>query len=144
MNLFQIDYESRLQGWFDLKQEAKTLELSESCVKIDNWWQKAPLVPHYLHIHDTHNWPGPWDLLVENTYCYIARGLGICYTLYMIGVKDFELVQATDNMGNDVVLVLVDRAKYILNYWPETVVNNNLQDFSIKKSIDIAPLLQQL
>ena len=144
MNIFQTDYESRLQSWHDLKEETKTLELLEACIKIDDWWQHAGLIQHYLHVHDIHNWPNPWELLVENTYCEIAKALGMCYTLHMIGIKDIKLVQATDIMGYDVVLVLVDNAKYIMNYWPGTVVNNNLQDFSIKKPIEIAPLLQKI
>jgi hypothetical protein len=144
MNIFQTEYESRLQSWHDLKEETKDIEIQDCCIKIDSWWQQAPLIQHYLHIHDIYNWPDPWELLVENTYCEVARALGMCYTLYMISIKDFELVEATDNLGNDVVLVLVDHAKYVLNYWPETVVNNNLQDFSIKKLINIASLLQKI
>jgi hypothetical protein len=144
MNPFQLNYETRLSSWHALKAEVAPAELQVKCQSIDNWWQRAPLVAHYLHTHDIQSWPGPWELLVENTYCEVARALGMCYTLYMTGTQDFELVEATDNMGNDVVLVLVDRAKYILNYWPDTVLNNCLQDFSIKKQIDLAVLVQKL
>ena len=144
MNIFQTDYETRLQSWHDLKEESKAAELQECCIKIDDWWQQAPLLNHYLHVHDIFNWPDPWDLLVENTYCEIARALGMCYTLYMIGIKDFEIAEASDSSGNDVILVLVDHAKYVLNYWPDTVVNNCLQDFTIKRSIDIQSLLEKI
>ena len=144
MNVFQIDYETRLQNWHDLKEEVKILETHEKCIKIDNWWQNAPLINHYLHTHDTTTWPNPWELLLENSYCYVARALGMCYTLHLTGTQDISLVEAIDNMGNDVVLVLVDPAKYILNYWPNTVVNNCLQDFSIKRTIDIETLLKKL
>jgi hypothetical protein len=144
MNIFQIEYEIRLQSWHDLKEKTKALDIKEKCIEIDRWWQQAPTVNHYLHLMDTKNWPGPWELLVENLYCEVARGLGMCYTLYMIGEKSIELTQASDKFGNDVVLVLVDRAKYILNYWPDTVVNNCLNDFALKKSIDLTNLLQKL
>jgi len=90
------------------------------------------------------NWPDPWELLVENTYCYVARALGMCYTLHMLGIDDFNMVEAIDNQGNEVVLVLVDNAKYILNYWPESVVNNSTKDFTIKKTIDVSNLLKKL
>ena len=62
----------------------------------------------------------------------------------MTGINDVKIVEATDSFGNDVVLVLADNAKYVLNYWPDTVVNNCLQDFSIKKHIDIAALLKKI
>jgi len=68
----------------------------------------------------------------------------MCYTLHMLGIDDFNMVEAIDNQGNEVVLVLVDNAKYILNYWPESVVNNSTKDFTIKKTIDVSNLLKKL
>ena len=53
---------------------------------------------------------------------------------------DIELVEATDMNGEDVVLVLVDNAKYILNYYPGTVLSNTLSDFTIKRHIDVSQL----
>jgi hypothetical protein len=144
MNIFQVDYETRLQNWHDLKHRIVDLDTKSKCIEVDNWWQPAPLINHYLHIYDIYNWPSPWELLLDNTYCTVARALGICYTLYMTGIHDATIVEATDSFGNDVVLVLADNAKYVLNYWPDTVVNNCLQDFSIKKTIDIAALLKKI
>jgi hypothetical protein len=76
-------------------------------------------------------------------YCPYARALGMIYTLVMLGVSDIDLVDATDHNSIDVVLVLVDRAKYILNYWPHTVVNNKLGDFTITKKYNIIPIIQK-
>jgi hypothetical protein len=58
-----------------------------------------------------------------------------------LGIKDVEFVQATDYNNEEVALVIVENAKYILNYWPHTVVNNNLQDFKIVKRIDTSPII---
>lgn len=138
MNVFQLNYDTRLRSWYDLRAEIEGTLIQNKVVEIDNWWQKAPLVNHHLHIQDSKNWPGPWDLLVENTYCTVARALGMCYTLLLVGVDDVEMVEATDRMGEDLVLVLVDNAKYVLNYWPDTVLSNNLNDFTIKRQIDIS------
>ena len=140
MNIFQSSYESRLQSWFDLRQEIKELNIKNQCVKIDSWWQKCPLVNHYLHTDFMHEWPGPWELISENNYCPYARALGMVYTLLLSGINTIDLVDAVDNNSEDVVLVLVDNAKYIMNYWPDTVVNNCLQDFSVTKHIDITPI----
>jgi hypothetical protein len=100
-------------------------------------------VTHYLHIKDTQNWPDPWELLVENLYCNVAKALGMCYTLYMTGEENFRMVTASDKMGNDVVLILVDN-QFVLNYWPNTVESNTLDDFSIKSEIDIRNQLEKL
>jgi len=144
MNVFQLNYDARLRSWYNLRAEIDGTLIQNKCVEIDNWWQKAPLVNHHLHPQDTEAWPGPWDLLVENTYCTVARAVGICYTLLLTGVNDIEMVEATDAVGEDVTLVLVDNAKYVLNYWPDTVLSNTLTDFTIKRTIDISNLKTKL
>ena len=144
MNIFQTNYEARLQNWYDLRKKTESLDIKTQCVDIDAWWQRAPLVNHHLHTLDIDSWPDPWQLLVENTYCTVARALGMCYTLLLNGITDVKMVEARDQQGNDVVLVLVDHAKYILNYWPDTVVNNSLNDFKIVAHIDIASITKKI
>ena len=90
------------------------------------------------------NWPDPWELLSENTYCEVARALGMCYTLYLIGVNDIELVLARNDTAEDVVLVLVDNAKYILNYWPNTVISNKLKDFKVVQKLDLQTIIKKI
>jgi hypothetical protein len=144
MNIFQSSYETRLQHWYELRQTLQHADTKTKCIEIDNWWQRVPLVTHHIHPHDIDNWPGPWELLSENTYCEVARALGMCYTLILIGVNDFKLVLATNEMGDDVVLVLVDSAKYILNYWPDTVISNNLKDFKIVTELDTQKIIEKI
>lgn len=144
MNIFQLSYDARLRSWYDLRTQIEGSDTQNKCILIDEWWQKAPLVNRHLHILDSENWPGPWELLVENTYCTVARALGMCYTLLLTSVDNIEMVEATDKNGEDVVLVLVDHAKYVLNYWPGTVVNNCSKDFSVKRVVDISTLRQKI
>jgi hypothetical protein len=68
----------------------------------------------------------------------------MCYTLLLTGEKNIELVEATDKTGDDVVLVLVDSAKYILNYWPNTVLSSTLTDFTIKRHVDVSHIQSKL
>lgn len=144
MNIFQSTYEARLQAWFQLRKTVINLPIEQQCITIDEWWQHAPLVTHHLHPHDIDNWPDPWELLSENAYCEVARALGMCYTLMLLDINNVEMVLATNNMGEDVVLVLVDNAKYILNYWPNTVISNNLKDFKVVKKIDLSSLTKKI
>ena len=144
MNPFQDTYERRLKIWRDLRLRTETLPVDQACVQIDRWWQQAPLVKNYLHWNDTQNWPGPWDLLSENTYCTLARSLGMCYNLLMIGVDDVQLVAATDSQCEEHHLVLVDGAKYILNFWPNTVLSTTLSDFTIQRSIPIDSIINKI
>lgn len=99
---------------------------------------------HYLHTDFIKDWPDPWQLISDNLYCNYARALGMIYTLLLVGTKNIELVDAKDDNSNEVVLVLVDDAKYVLNYWPNTVVNNQITDFKIIRTLDITPLYNKI
>lgn len=143
-NVFLLDYYTRLREWFKLKERLVDQELPTICVEVDTFWQKVPLSSHYLHPADVESWPNPWELINDNHYCYYARALGMIYTLLLLGVKDIDFVEATDYNSNDVVLVLVDNAKYVMNYWPETVVNSSLTEFVVKRRIGINPLIKKI
>jgi hypothetical protein len=143
-NVFILDFETRMQSWATFRNQLAKLPIDQQCIEVDRYWQRVPLINHYLHPDFMHEWPNPWQLLSDNTYCYYARALGMIYTLLLLGNKDIALVEAKDDNSNEVVLVLVDDAKYVLNYWPETVVNNHITDFVIIKELDISPLLSKL
>jgi hypothetical protein len=67
-------------------------------------------------------WPDPWQLLSDNIYCDVARGLGILYTLTLLDHKDLtsiELILTEDNRN----LVLINQEKYTLN-WDTTIIVN--------------------
>ena len=143
MNVFQLNYDSRLRSWYDLRTRVETADTQTKCVDIDEWWQQAPLVNHYLHQHDIKNWPGPWDLLVDNTYCTLARGLGMYYTLLLTGVQKVDFALGKDD-NEDVVLVMVEDAKYILNYYPRTVLSNTLAEFKITTHLKLDEVVKKL
>ena len=144
MNSFQFDFQSRLRSWANLRESLTNTDIENICIVTDQYWQQSPISNHYLHPVDIDSWPDPWQLLDDNLYCPYARALGMIYTLVMLGISDIDLVEATDHNSIDVVLVLVDRAKYVLNYWPNTVVNNKLGDFTITKKYNIIPIIQKI
>lgn len=144
MNSFQLDSQNRLRDWRNFRESLTNKDTKDICIEIDKYWQNSPIMNHYLHPVDIDNWPDPWQLLDDNLYCPYARALGMIYTLVMLGISDIDLVEGTDHNSIDVVLVLVDRAKYVLNYWPNTVVNNKLGDFTITKKYNIIPIIQKI
>lgn len=139
-NVFQLNYEARLKSWYDLRKSLEDSDIKTSCLAIDNWWQKAPLVNHYLHPNDIDNWPGPWDLLVENNYCQISRGLGMVYTLQLVGIKDIDFCIAIDDNSEECALVMVDSAIYVMNYYPNTVISNNSKDFKVVSHMNMTKI----
>jgi hypothetical protein len=144
INVFQLNYDARLRSWYDLRKSLENADIQTKCLEIDKWWQSAPLVNHYLHPHELTTWPGPWELLNDNEYCVFARGLGMIYTLLLSGINDIDFCMATDDNSEDVALVLVDNAKYILNYWPDSVLNINLQEFKVVQKLDIEKIKTKL
>jgi|688.fasta_scaffold145673_2 hypothetical protein len=144
INIFQCPYDQRLQTWYELRKKLTGQDTKTIAIEVDKWWQQTPLVNHYLHPDFVNQWPDPWELIHENTYCTIARGLGMVYTLHLLGINKIDFVEAKDYNNEDVVLVLVEDAKYILNYWPNTVVNNILRDFTVKQTIDISELIRKI
>ena len=140
INVFQLEYETRLKSWYELRQSLENKDIATKCLAIDKWWQYAPLVNYYLHPDDIDNWPGPWELLNDNNYCQIARGLGMVYTLLLVGIKDLDFCLAKDDNNEDFALVMVDNAKYVLNYYPDSVLNSNSTQFKIDYKLDIAKI----
>ena len=115
-------FESRLASWADLRNRCHTLGQSAILTEINLFWHQTPWKPYYLHWDDQPRWPDPWQLLSDDVYCPVARGLGILYTISMLNradMADAELV-LTESGDN---LVLVQERKYILNWSPDSVVN---------------------
>ncbi len=139
-----MSFDTRMAEWYMLRQRITDLSLEEQCIEIDKFWQQCPLNNYYLHPHDIKDWPDPWQLLQDNQYCFYARALGHIYTLAILGIKDIDLVSAIDYNDTEVVLVLVDNAKYVLNYWPDSVLNTVLSDFRNVKKIDIQTLYNKI
>jgi hypothetical protein len=49
-----------------------------------------------------------------------------------------------DDNDEEVTLVLVDRAKYVMNYWPDSVISTSLKDFTITTKLPIQELKKKL
>lgn len=144
MNVFQLEYDHRLRDWKDLRLLIRGQSLDRACVEVDRWWQQAPLINHYLHCADVESWPDPWTLLSENIYCTLTRAIGMCYTLLMSDIHDVHLVTATDLQCEEHNLVIVGRDKYILNFWPNSVLSTHLDDFTILREISLSSIRQKI
>ena len=108
-----------------MRQQVAALSPKTSLEQINNWWFCCPWRPYYLHWDDQDTWPDPWQLLSDDIYCEVARGLGILYTITLLDRPDIGSARLIlTKSGHN--LVLVGKEKYILNWEPGTIVNNNL------------------
>ena len=144
LNIFLLDFYSRLRAWHQLKEDLNGADVESICVEVDRFWQKTPLSTRYLHPDEIDSWPDPWNLLNDNTYCLYGRALGMIYTLMLLGVKDIDFVDGIDDNDESVVLVIVDNAKYIMNWCPESVLNTNLSAFKNIRYLDTDPLVKKI
>lgn len=144
MNVFQLPYESRLKSWFYLRSKLSIKDVLFKCLEVDAWWQQAPLVNHYLHPLDVTHWPNPWVLIEENTFCQLARGLGMYYTLWLLGIKELDFFIGKRDNDEDVTLISVDYGKYILNGDPGTVISSSLADYKINSKLDLTKLTNKI
>jgi hypothetical protein len=118
------DFSDRLGDWSDLRTSVQNLPLKQALQTINEWWFNSPWQSYYLHWDDLPIWPDPWQLLSDNVFCEVARGLGILYTLSMIDhpeIASADLVLTDDGYN----LVLVNKEIYILNWNKDTILNTH-------------------
>ena len=122
--MWALTFDRRLRAWYTLRESAQTLPMESALTAINAWWFQCPWQPYYLHWDDQAAWPDPWQLLSNNVYCEVARGLGILYTITLLDREDLTSASLVlTQTGHN--LVLADQTKYILNWEADTVVNNN-------------------
>jgi len=132
--MWPLTFEERLQDWRDLRDQCLLVDYEIALHLINDWWWRAPMVNHYLHWDDTESWPDPWDLLADNHFCDLAKSLGIVYTILMLNhdeTHSLELVQTPDSN-----LAQVNKGKYILNWAPRELLNNQSTQITIRKTLD--------
>jgi hypothetical protein len=129
--IWPASFSARLDSWNLLRDQCQNLPAHNALENINRWWFRASWRPYYLHWDDQATWPDPWQLLSDDIYCELARGLGILYTITLLDRADLapvELILTQD----DVNLVQVAKEKYILNWDPDTIVNT-IQAVKIKR-----------
>ena len=120
--MWPATFDARLASWTQLRDHCQHLPLESALAAVNTWWFNSPWQPYYLHWDDQPNWPDPWQLLSDDVYCDLARGLGIVYTISMLDRADMApaILVLTEDDSN---LVQVAKEKYILNWEAEQIVN---------------------
>jgi len=135
-------FAERLESWAQLRTQASTADAETALAAINSWWFQTPWRAYHLHWDDRLLWPDPWQLLSDDLYCPLARGLGILYTITMLDRPDLQdAVLAEVDSDN---LVLVNKKKYILNWDPEQMLNITLGHFKTHHSITQEQIQQQI
>jgi len=131
-------FEERLASWTALRDN-EALPVEQYLLAVNQWWHSTPWSPYYLHWDDRAEWPSPWELLADNVFCPVSRGLGILYT---IALSPRTLQAELIEVDND-NLVLVAGGKYTLNYQADEIVNIKLPQVVSNHSISIEEIKQK-
>ena len=115
------NFHGRLESWAQLRQQCFKLDSESALFQINSWWFQAPWTAYHLHWDDQRDWPDPWQLLSDNMYCPVARGLGIMYTIVMLDRSDLQDACMIEHHSDN--LVLASQEKYTLNWDADQIVN---------------------
>jgi hypothetical protein len=133
--MFALPAEKRLQVWREFRSRLDLVDLPTALDQIAEMWNQAPFRPYYLDWNDADNWPDPWQLIIENSYCDIAKCLGIVYTMALTKYRDLIDLEmrhyVSTETGYEYNLAWIQEGKYILNLVDREVVNIERFDHSL-------------
>jgi hypothetical protein len=135
-------FAERLESWAQLRTQASTADVETALGAINSWWFHAPWRAYHLHWDDRAVWPDPWQLLSDDLYCPLARGLGILYTITMLDRADLQDAVLIEIDSDN--LVQVHKKKYILNWDSDTIVNISPTGSRTRHSITQEQIKQQI
>ena len=134
--MFQLKAEDRLKAWREFRATLESLPVDQALTQIAEFWARAPFVPYNLDPTNITTWPDPWTLIYENSYCDVAKCLGIVYTVLLSGHRkelDIEFRTYKDiKTGYEYNLAWINQGKYILNMIDEVVLNIEQFDKTLK------------
>lgn len=125
--MFKLSTSDRLRRWKSIRQNLDKLSFVEAMQTTVNLWQSCPFSPFYLDPETPGMWPDPWQLLEENTYCDLAKVLGIVYTLHLSSHKpvlepEIRIYYDPKTKYNFHIAYL-SGGKYVLNLIEDEIVN---------------------
>ena len=135
-------FEQRLESWSQLRNQAAQANPESALRLINAWWFCAPWRAYHLHWDDRPSWPDPWQLLDDNLFCGLARGLGMLYTISLLDRSDIQDAELIDTGSDN--LVLVEQKKYILNWDRDQLLNINLTPFNSRHRLSQEQLKTQI
>ena len=136
------DFHERLLNWNGMREQCLTMSVHDALTKINAWWFQSPWSAYHLHWDDQQDWPDPWQLLNDNQYCPVARGLGLMYTIAMLDREDLQDVCMIEYQSDN--LVLVNQKKYILNWDPDQVLNISLGKSKPRRHVSQEEIKQKI
>lgn len=127
INPFILPYFERIKHWRMLRDSLLELPLEKQIKEVSNWCWKAPMVNFSLDYDKPKFWPNPWELIKENSFDTVARGLLMAETFLLADEKHFnKIVDLKYVYSYDIknyFMAVIINEKYILNYEHNEIVD---------------------
>lgn len=148
--MFKLPTSGRLAHWKTFRNQLDVMSLPQALKATQQLWQTCPFTPFYLTVDQPSSWPNPWDLIIENYYCDLAKCLGIVYTLYLSNHKnmldpEIRVYYDTHTHYQYHIAYFAD-GKYVLNLIDNELVNKEQinQELKLKYRYTAADLRLEL
>lgn len=105
--------EERIINIRKFREHINTLSFQEAVkLTIDNWFSAPKLNKNQFDLSNIDDWPTPWNLFGQQTFCINAQTLGVFYTLIL-----------SDHIKyHDIKIAIVD--DIITGYKPAIILDN--------------------
>ena len=125
--MFKLQPNERLGRWKQFRSEIDSMPLDCAISLTVDFWNKCPFTPFYLDPDTPELWPDPWQLIIENYYCDLAKVLAIIYTLHLsvhkTKLKPEIRIYYDSETRHTYHIAWFDDGKYIVNLHDTDVVN---------------------
>jgi len=125
MNWYQ-DVELRITEWRKFRNE---LQSTEDLIDVQKLWYSAPYKKVSPLLDENDNWPTPWTIFNNMSYCDLAKALGMFYTIALapkLSKLPLQLNLMHTFEGERICVVSVDNGKFVLNFNKEKIINTSM------------------
>ena len=125
--MFKLSTSDRLSRWKSFRLELDNLSIEDALQSTQDFWHGCPYIPFYLDVDNPASWPDPWELIIENYYCDLAKTLGMLYTVYLTshGPKLNPEIRVYYDFSSRYTyhIAWLCQGKYVLNLAEDKVLN---------------------
>ena len=129
--------ESRILSIRKFRKYIDNLKFEDAVSLTQKNWESGPRVNKlHFNIAEVNDWPTPWDLFSQQTFCKNSQALGIFYTLIMSDHAkdhDIQLAVIDDVVRGECIALVVD------NCYPHNWSISNMikkEDVKVKMGVD--------